>query len=495
MNQAPTDSDSILLVVDGDPAARRRLVALFTGDGYRVETAEDPDERFRQHDGHAVDVALIALANPDEPDGAHLLARWRERHPDTPIVLTTAEGGRGGAAVAALRAGAFDCLSGPIPDEALRVTVERALAQRRLEAENRRLRRALDGDEQRFGELVGKSAAMNEIQALIRKVASSRSNVLITGESGTGKEVVARTIHRAGPRRHAPFVPVRCAGLSEDRLAHALFGGGGGAREGRAESRIDDGSAVALAAGGTLFLDEIGDLSPALQARLLALLQERASRPLDATAPHPLDEVRLVAATHRDLQPEVAAGRFRRDLYYRLAVIPIAIPPLRERREDIPVLATHFLRERTDDDRFRFSEHALRKLARAPWLGNARELENCIERALSLAESPEIRARDILLSSDDGRGGADASLRDELIRLALDGRVPLKELSEAYIDAALEAAQGRKSLAARILDVNRRTLYRREERIERRRALEASDDFDAEPLAAAASRERSPAFQ
>jgi DNA-binding NtrC family response regulator len=222
-----------------------------------------------------------------------------------------------------------------------------------------------------------------------------------------------------------------------------------------------------------LFLDEIGDMQPALQGKLLRVLQDHEVRPVGGTEGVKID-VRIVAASNQDLAQGMESGQFRKDLFYRLNVIPIRVPPLRERVEDIPALAEAFLRKHAVDGRHRFTEQVLRKLSRATWPGNARELENCVERALALVESDEIRTSDILLSTDEGQCG-DGSLQDMLARMALERRVTLKELSDAYVDAALEAAHGRKSEAAELLNVNRRTLYRREER-RMRAANETQDD-------------------
>ena len=253
--------------------------------------------------------------------------------------------------------------------------------------------------------------------------------------------------------------------MPEGLLESELFGHVRGAFTGAHSN--EEAASSRMASGGTLFLDEIGDMPLSLQGKLLRVLQDGEIRPVGGTESVRVD-VRIIAATHQNLQRAISDGRFRQDLFYRLNVIPVAIPPLRERAEDIPVLATRFLRKHAGDDRMRFTEQAMRRLMNATWPGNARELENCVERALALAEDFEIRAMDVVIPSDEGPVG-DGSLKDLLLRTALERRTTLKDLSEGYIDAALEAARGRKSEAARILDVNRRTLYRREERMERAR--------------------------
>jgi DNA-binding NtrC family response regulator len=369
-----------------------------------------------------------------------------------------------------MRGGALDFVTKPFQADELLVSLERALERRRLEDENRRLRRAV-GRVSTFGELVGKSPAMNEIYALIRKIATNRSNVLITGESGTGKDVVARTIHFTGSRAEKPFVPINCTAMPEGLLESELFGHVRGAFTGAHSSKK---GLFEAAAGGTLFLDEIGDMPLSLQGKLLRVLQDRVVRPVGGNQNVTID-VRIIAATNQDLHKAIEEGRFRQDLYFRLNVIPIRIPALRERAEDIPPLAESFLRRHSDDPRVRFNDAALRKLSRGSWPGNARELENCIERALALASGPEITATDVLIPDDPTPG--DGSIPELLVRLALEKRMTVRELTDAYIEAALEVAHGRKSEAARILGMNRRTLYRREEKHEE---AEAEDHAERE---------------
>jgi DNA-binding NtrC family response regulator len=445
-------------VVDDDPGILAMAEDVLTDAGFEVRTAgsaEDALARLAEGDYGAV---LSDIQMPGK-DGLALLAELRELRPETPVVMMTAFGSIR-SAVSAMRAGALDYVAKPFTAEELRLALELAFERRELEDENRRLRRAVER-QTAFGELVGKSPAMNEIYALIRKISGNRSSVLITGESGTGKEVVARTIHFTGARKDRPFVPVNCTAMPEGLLESELFGHVRGAFTGAQTAKR---GLFEAAHGGSLFLDEVGDMPPSLQGKLLRVLQDREVRPVGGTESVEVD-VRIIAATHQDLASQIAAGRFRQDLFYRLNVIPIAIPPLRARPEDVPVLAEAFLRKHARDERCRFSEQALRRLMRASWSGNARELENCVERALVLAESPEIRAGDILLPGDDGEARREGGLHDLLVRTALEGGLSLRELCEAYIEAALEASGGRKSVAARLLDVNRRTLYRREERL------------------------------
>ena len=455
MNALKRPDPRRVLVVDDDPSILAMTEDLLSEAGFEVGkcgSGKQALERIRERD---FDVVLTDLQMPGI-DGLELLAGVREQCPDTPVIIMTAFGTIQ-AAVDAMRAGALDFVTKPFRAGELLISLERAFERRALEQENRVLRRAV-ARTSAFGELVGKSPAMNEIYAMIRKVGASRSHVLITGESGTGKEVVARTIHFSGSRGDKPFVPINCTAMPEGLLESELFGHVRGAFTG---AHANKKGLFEAAAGGTLFLDEIGDMPISLQSKLLRVLQDKEIRPVGGTQSVKVD-VRIIAATHQDMNRAIEAGRFRQDLYYRLNVIPIRIPPLRERADDIPVLAEAFLRKHAGDERIHFNNAAIRKLMQGNWPGNARELENCIERALALSEGPEIQANDILIPSDTGSETSD--VHELLLRLALERRMSVRDLTDAYIAAALEAAEGRKSEAARLLGMNRRTLYRREER-------------------------------
>ena len=444
-----------VLVVDDDPSILTMTEDLLTEAGFEVGKCASGREALDRLQAQEWDVVLTDLQMPGV-DGLELLAAVREQSPDTPVIIMTAFG-MIQSAVDAMRAGALDFVTKPFRAGELLISLERAFERRALEQENRALRRAV-ARSSAFGELVGKSPAMNEIYALIRKIGASRSHVLITGESGTGKEVVARTIHFSGSRSDKPFVPINCTAMPEGLLESELFGHVRGAFTG---AHTNKKGLFEAAAGGTLFLDEIGDMPISLQSKLLRVLQDKEIRPVGGTQSIKVD-VNIIAATHQDMNKAIAEGRFRQDLYYRLNVIPIRIPPLRERAEDIPVLAEAFLRKHASDERIHFSNAATRKLMQGSWPGNARELENCIERALALTDGHEIQATEILIPSD-GTGETN-DLQELLLRLALERRMSVRDLTDAYIAAALEAADGRKSEAARLLGMNRRTLYRREER-------------------------------
>jgi len=462
-----------VLVVDDDAAMREMLVSLVEDEGMHAEGAEGAAKALERVRDAEFDAVLSDIRMPGL-SGIELLGRLREARPGLPVVLMTAFGSID-SAVEAMRAGAFDYITKPFKRGEVLVVLERAFALRALEEENRRLRRAVDRTS-RFGELLGESPAMREIFALIRKIADGRSSVLITGESGTGKEVVARTLHFAGSGRDRPFVPVNCTAIPEGLLESELFGHVRGAFTGAHASRR---GLFETANGGTLFLDEIGDMGPGLQSKLLRVLQDGEIRPVGGTHTAKVN-VRIIAATNQDLREAMDAGRFRRDLFYRLNVIDIHIPPLRERREDIPLLAEAFLAKHAGDRRLTLSRAALAKLMRFPFEGNARELENLIERAIALCEGPEIQPGDLPPlegEEHDAPGDADAGAgaaaatgdADALVRTAVEHRMSLRELEDLYIDRVLEETGGNKVQAARILGINRRTLYRRGERRERER--------------------------
>jgi len=450
-----------ILVVDDDPLIRDMVEDLLGDGGFETTAVESAEQALREIEAHDFDLVLSDLQMPGK-DGLELLGSLRALRPELPVILMTGFGSIE-TAVKAIRAGAFDFVTKPFGADALMVAIEKALEHTALQEENRRLRLAVERTAS-FGELVGKSRAMNEIYALVRKIANNRSNVLITGESGTGKEVVARTIHFNGPRADRPFVPINCTAMPEGLLESELFGHARGAFTGAHASKK---GLFEAADGGTIFLDEIGDMPATLQAKLLRVLQDQEIRPVGANHSVKVD-VRVIAATNQDMPKRIESGDFRKDLYYRLNVIPIAIPPLRERPEDIPLLANAFLRRHSPNPRMRLSEKAMRLLMESSWDGNARELENCIERALALAstEDEEIKASDILLPNESIR--SDEDLEQTLVRLATERHFSVQRLTDLYIDLTLEACGGRKSQAAKLLGMNRRTLYRREERMNRK---------------------------
>ncbi len=448
-----------LLVVDDDLAMRQMLASLFQDLGYEVGEASSADEALKRLADEDVDVVLSDIRMPSK-SGIEMVGEIRSLRPDTPVILMTAFGSLD-SAVEAMRAGAFDYITKPFEPDAVLLTVDRALERRALEQENRQLRRAV-GATGSLGDLIGESAAMRDIVALIRKIAHNRSSVLITGESGTGKEVVARTIHYHGPRSDKPFIPINCTAIPEGLLESELFGHVRGAFTGAHTTKR---GLFEKAEGGTLFLDEIGDMGPNLQSKLLRVLQDREIRPVGGTQSVKVN-VRIVAATNKDLRREMDEGRFREDLYYRLNVIPIHIPPLRERPEDIPSLVEGFLRRHSETGRHRISREALDSLLAHPWQGNARELENAVERALALCEGDEITPEHLPVAGEARSEGEPSA--EGFLRSAAQRRLSLREVEDLYIDEVMRLTGGNKVRAARILGIDRKTLYRRAERAARR---------------------------
>src|SRR5512145_2613524 len=376
-------------VIDDDASSRELLARVLRERGWEVEQLSDGREALeRLAAGQAPDL-VVSDIRMAEVDGLAVTEAFRREAPETPVILVTAFGNVDGA-VEAIRRGAFDYISKPYDVDAVQHTAARALEQRRLAEENRTLRRQLR-DKYRLENAVGRSEAMLQVFKTAARVAASGATVLILGESGTGKELLARALHQASPRAAGPFVPVDCGAIAEGVLESELFGHARGAFTGAQTARR---GLFEEAAGGTLFLDEIGDVGPGLQARLLRALQEGTIRPVGANEPIPVD-ARVVAATNRDLEAAVKTGRFREDLFYRLNVVTLRIPPLRERREDVPVLAEHFAAKHGRGEGAAISPEARELLQAYDWPGNVRELENVIARALALNPSGVIVPADL----------------------------------------------------------------------------------------------------
>ncbi len=447
-----------LLLVEDDNAMREMLESLFRQEGYVVSEASSANaalELVRQTD---FDVVLSDIKMPGK-SGLELVGELRQLRPDTPVVLMTAFGSID-TAVDAMRAGAFGYTTKPFqPEEVIR-TVKRALDRRTVEDVNRKLRGATVHSN--FKELIGDSPAMRDVFSVIRRAAHVDASVLITGESGTGKEVVARTLHHHGRRAQKPFLPINCTAIPEGLLESELFGHVRGAFTGAIATKR---GLFERADGGTLFLDEIGDMGAGLQAKLLRVLQDHEVRPVGSTQGARVD-VRIIAATNRDLDVEMEAGRFREDLFYRLNVIPIHLPPLRERPEDIPSLVEAFVRKHSGDRPRRFSREAVSRLQGQPWRGNARELENVVERTLALCDADLLNAVDLPIACpiDAGAGTAESNERglvQALAEAARDG-LTLRQLEDLYIEQMLEVTGGKKGEAATRLGIDRKTLYRRD---------------------------------
>jgi len=395
-----------LLVVEDDRGIQVALRALLVKDGHDVVLAGSGAAALVELAEGTFDLVLTDLALGRGPDGLAVLRASKETRRETPVVLLTAHGNER-IAVEAMKAGADDYLPKPFDNDELRVVIARALERTRLEREHRLLLERLER-EYGFGALVGSGPAMQRVFDVIRKVAETDLTVLVRGESGTGKELVAQALHHRSPRALRPFVAVNCAAISRELVESELFGHEKGAFTGADARRV---GRFEAAAGGTLLLDEIGDMPLETQAKVLRVLQERVLERVGGNVKIPVD-VRVVAATHRDLEAEVKDGRFRQDLYYRLKVVQLELPPLRERREDIPALVERFLAqlaERLGRPRTRISEAALGRLSRHPFPGNVRELRNLIEQASVLSSGGVIEPPDLALDGEPevtAEGGA-----------------------------------------------------------------------------------------
>ncbi|RYZ77672.1 MAG: sigma-54-dependent Fis family transcriptional regulator [Proteobacteria bacterium] len=452
-----------ILVIDDDAAMRSMLADYLRGEDYEVSESDMAISAFAKiTSGELATDVVPATANPLDlvitdlnmpgMTGIEFTKRFHDLAPNVPVILITAFGTIA-TAIEAIKNGAYDYITKPFKLTEMTVAVTRALRFRDLHGENRRLQAQIEKNHS-FANIIGKSQGMQEVFDLVKRVAHANANVLINGESGTGKERVARAIHDHGPRRQKRFVALNCTAIPESLLESELFGHAKGAFTGALNRKR---GLFEEAEGGTLFLDEIGDMNMALQAKLLRVIQERKIRAVGDNIDRDID-VRIIAATHKDLKQAIKNASFREDLYYRLAVIPIVIPPLRHRMEDIPLLADHFLRKYAAENKSpvrSFSTEALRKLELQSWEGNVRELENAIERAIVLARSEQIEAGDL--------PGTTEKDIDTFFSQNQYGSLPtLEELEKRYMKFVLEKTGGKKEKTAQILGCNRRTLYRKE---------------------------------
>jgi two-component system response regulator HydG len=439
-----------VLLVDDEQSALQMYGALLREDGIPVLTAASGERaRSLARSEARLGLVVLDLVLPDV-EGLALFRALREARPEVPIVMLTAFGSVD-TAVQALREGAYHYLTKPADLEQWRALVRSALERRALEEENRSLRERLG--EAGGCELIGRSRRMEELRSFLAVVGDSQAAVLIQGESGTGKELAARAIHRASPRREGPFVSLNCGALPAQLLESELFGHEKGAFTGAAGAKPGQ---FELAHGGAVFLDEIGECSPELQVRLLRVLQEKEVQRLGGTRPIPTD-FRLVAATNRQLAEEVKAGRFREDLYYRINVVEVAMPPLRERREDVPLLAAFFLERfaRRESKRFEgIAGAALERLSAHDWPGNVRELENAIERGVVVGRGPLLEAADLPPQVRCAAGAA-----GEPLAALAERDLTLAQVEKAVIGAGLARHGGNKSQAARALGISRKLLY------------------------------------
>ncbi|MCG6910464.1 MAG: sigma-54 dependent transcriptional regulator [Deltaproteobacteria bacterium] len=446
-------SDAHILIVDDDPGHRITLDTIIKSWGYDVTCVGDGSEAVERVREIPVDLILMDV-RMTVMDGLEALKRIKSYNPAIPILVMTAYSSVE-SAVDALKSGAYDYLTKPLDFEALKLTIERALEHAGLKAENRELRQKLGRDFD-VAHIIGKSRPMQELIDMTAMIAPSEATVLITGESGTGKELIAKSIHHNSPRKERPLVIVNCAALTETLLESELFGHEKGAFTGadkRREGRFKQ------AHEGTLFLDEIGETSPVMQAKLLRAIQEKEVQRVGGEETIDVD-VRILAATNRDLNAEVAAGRFRHDLYYRLNVVTLHVPPLKERQEDIPLLAQHFLSWYVDKNRKDikgFNPGAMDMLLRYAWPGNVRELENAVERAVILATGDFLTEKELPLSITQAVAGSGHAPVSPSAKMKHPKS--LEEIEKNAILEALAASKGNKSEAARILGINRKTLH------------------------------------
>ncbi len=448
-NSADRRAQPVLLIVEDDSTTRNVCQPVAESVGLRVLHAETTEQAFEQMETQQVDLVLADLRIPSV-GGMALLERIKAEHPSTEVIIMTGYSTIE-SAVQAMKLGAYDYLPKPFHTDELRVMLQHLVQRLQLVEENRVLREQAGG-RPGFGNLVGTSPKMQRLYKLILKASQGRYPVLIAGESGTGKELVARSIHYLGPNRDKPFCPVDCAGLVPTLIESELFGYVRGAFTGAVRSKQ---GLLEVAAGGTLFLDEIAELSVDLQAKLLRAIQEREIKPVGSTQRIPID-VRVIAATNRELDLAMREGRFRQDLYYRLNVLTLKLPPLRERKTDIPLLVSHFIERFSDPDRpiKGVSEEAMARLMSYDWPGNVRELENAIERAVALGAGTVIHTVDLPTNLQ-------VSPLPNTSSLSPEGIIPLRELEKRAILRALEELGGDKMMAARLLGIGKTTLYRK----------------------------------
>ena len=452
MRKCTMKNENSVLVVDDDPAHRTMLRTLLTGWGYSIFEADDGSTAIEKVHEQAFDLILMDI-RMIKVSGLEALNQIKAFNPAIPVIIMTAYSSVE-TAVEALKSGAYDYLTKPLDFDELRLAMERAMDHRQLREENRLLRESLGNHFDRQN-IIGRSPAMVKLLETVAQVAPSEATVLITGESGTGKEMIAGAMHFNSPRKDGPFVKINCAAITETLLESELFGHEKGAFTGahkRKEGRFRQ------AHGGSIFLDEISEMSLAMQVKLLRVLQEREITRVGGEEVIEVD-VRLIAATNKDLLGEIQAGRFREDLFYRLNVVTLDMPPLRERREDVPLLAKHFLETFSEKNRKTikgFTPQAMDQLIRYDWPGNVRELMNAVERAVVLASSEYLDEKDLPLVLKDEATEGEAPAEQ-----AIPGDLPLDEVEKVSILKTLELTGGNKSEAARRLGITRRTLHKK----------------------------------
>ena len=443
-----------LLIVDDERSIREACREVAQTLGFAAFVADSAEQAYRALDTQAFDAVLLDLRLPGA-GGLDALRRIKERRPEAVIVVVTGYG-TVQSAVQAMKNGAYDYVTKPFSVDELKLLLERVASHLKLKSENRLLREKVKS-KQGFGGIIGRAPEMEKLYRIIAKAANSVHPVLILGESGTGKEMVARSIHYSGPFRDKPFIPVDCGSLVPTLIESELFGYVKGAFTGANMSK--DGL-MAMAEGGTIFLDEVGELPVDLQAKMLRAIQEKEIRPVGSTRRVPIN-VRILAATNRDLEHAVMEGSFRRDLYFRLNVLSLRIPALRERRQDIPLLIGHFLERmtRTSGQEKIPSDDALKAMLAYDWPGNVRELENCLERTYAFTSGPLIHVADLPqeianLAIPESSNGDVTSHGNQKI-------IPIAEVEKRMILSAISELNGDKLQAARLLGIGKTTLYRK----------------------------------
>ena len=443
-----------ILLIDDDDSLRRVMEFSLVEAGYRVQAAPSGEDGLRLFDADVFDAVVTDITMPGM-SGIEVLKTIHRKDAHLPVIVITAYGTIE-SAVEAMRQGAFDYITKPVSRDELRLTLDKAIKMRRLEQENVELRTAVT-DRYRFENIIGSSGNIHDVLDLAGRVAASDASVLITGETGTGKELLAKGIHFNSRRADSPFVAINCAAIPENLIESELFGHVKGAFTGAVK---DKEGKFELAAGGTLFLDEIGDLRIDLQAKILRSLQEREVDRVGGSRPISVD-VRVIAATNKDIERAVKEGAFREDLYYRLSVITLAMPPLRERRDDVPLLASHFLKKFNKGFEVRMDPEALSLLTSYGWPGNVRELENMIERASVLRRGDLITREELPDKLKQKTGGV-----ENIILNLPDEGISLEDLEKSLIIKALEKHKGNQTRAAEYLGITRPTLIYRMEKYE-----------------------------
>jgi two-component system, NtrC family, response regulator PilR len=451
-----------ILVVDDDQGMREFLEIMLTREGYRVSTAGDSGKALGRCRKEKFDLIITDLKMP-KMDGIGFLKEVKELAPETMVILITAYAS-GETAVTAMKEGAYDYIEKDFAIDDLKRIVRNALSAKGVKQDDALFLKEV-GEALGFGKMVGNSREMVKVYATIKKVADTPANVLILGESGTGKELVAQAIHENSSRRSMPFVVINCGGIPENLLESELFGYIKGAFTG---AYSDKAGLFEIAHGGTIFLDEIAELPPLLQVKLLRVVQEKTFRRIGGTEDNRVD-VRIISATNQSLTDNVKTGTFREDLYYRLNVIPLHLPPLRERKEDIPVLTKHFIEKYSHEfgkEIKTISAYALELLMQYPFPGNIRELENIIERSIALETSNIILPENLVLYKDIGQGSVTAI--PELTDAGLNLNEELAKFEKGLIEKALEKAGGSKTRAAELLEISYDSLHYRTEKLGKR---------------------------